>query len=89
MFGVITGISPDLRVWGSDFYADNGRESVGVSLRKEFAVGERRSTTEEITCKGSAWGKASCKWRKGLGRGFKDKQGLLKAVQMPGNQKPV
>lgn len=52
------GISPDLRDWGSDFYADNGTESVGVSLRKELAIGERRSTTEEIAREGSAWGKS-------------------------------
>ena len=34
-------------------------------------------------------GKASCKWRKGLGRGFRDKQGLFRAVQMSGNQKAI
>ena len=34
-------------------------------------------------------GKASCKWRKGPGRGFRDKQGLFRAVQMSGNQKAI
>ena len=58
LFRMIMGISPDLRDWGSDFYADNGTESVGVSLRKELAIGERRSTTEEIAREGSAWGKS-------------------------------